>query len=143
MKHCPNCYAEYEDHAERCSDCGAPLAPGSARDPELMTPVASIDDMNDFVSVGTSDNMFEANTLKCVLVTEGVVNVMVVPHGGATQDTLSMMEPAWWDIRVSESDCVRARAIVEETKRDLASAPPHAAEDEQASIETQAPSGDK
>ena len=32
MKHCPNCFSEYEDKASTCSDCHVPLATGQPDD---------------------------------------------------------------------------------------------------------------
>ena len=124
MKHCPKCFAEFEDWVDHCSDCGAALAVGTSRRPEEMTPITSMDDLNDFVCVGECESMFEAQALKSALVTEGILHIMVVPMGGASENPLARMERGWWEIRVSESDAVRARHIVDEARRDLASVPP-------------------
>lgn len=128
MKHCPICFAEFEDRVERCSDCGSALAVGAPRRPEEMTPVESIDDMNSFVTVGECESMFEAQALRSVLVTEGILHIMVVPMGGASGNPLAKIERGWWEIRVSESDYFKAKEIIETARRDLESAPPKPAD---------------
>ncbi len=121
MKHCPNpeCpflqdmgrIAEYEDHVERCADCGTPLALGPAPAP----PKQRKQSLPDLVVIASVSQPIEADLIKARLEADGIP-VFLKDYETINANWLYSNLLGGVKIVVREDDAARAKQILDEVK---------------------------
>jgi len=119
MKYCTECGAEYQDAAEKCSDCETSELVSMEEMRRRGIPLATDRDTRRFVPAGTAEDPLTKDALVQLLETE---KIPVYPRAraGGTVDLLSAPAAAeWWELLVPEDHAVRARQLVDAEKEKM------------------------
>jgi hypothetical protein len=120
MKYCTECGAEYQDSAERCSDCEVSELVSRDEMRRRDIPLATDRDTRRFVAAGTAEDPLTQQALVKVLEGE---KIPVYPRARASGSVDMITGPSgtWWELLVPEEMVDRARLILEAEREKLKS----------------------
>lgn len=118
MKYCTGCGAEYQDSAEKCSDCEVSELVSREEMRRRGIPLATDRDTRRFVPAGTAEDPLTQETLVKVLEAE---KIPVYPRArsGGSVDMITGPSGSWWELLVPEDMADRARLILEVERQKL------------------------
>jgi hypothetical protein len=118
MKYCTECGAEYQDSAEKCSDCETSELVSREEMRRRGVPLATDRDTRRFVPAGTAEDPLTQEALVKVLEGE---KIPVYPRArsGGTVDMITGPSGEWWELLVPEELVDRARLILEVEREKL------------------------
>src|SRR3954466_11386998 len=126
MKYCTECGAEYQDSAEKCSDCESSELVSRDEMRRRGIPLATDRDTRRFVPAGTAEDPFTQEALVKMLEAE---KIPVYPRqrSGGSVDMLTGPSGEWWELLVPEELLGRATALIEAEREKLKSTEDEAA----------------
>lgn len=123
MKHCPNPHcsflarmdmvAEYQDHVERCLDCGAQLVPGEA---PAAPPAVAPQQGPPLVVVATFLRVLEANAWRARLEAAGIPAFVADENVGYIYGGFDAYVTGGVRLMVPEPDAEQARQLLDEVE---------------------------
>ncbi|HEY8212040.1 MAG TPA: hypothetical protein VIG99_31375 [Myxococcaceae bacterium] len=126
MKYCTGCGSEYQDSAEKCSDCETSELVSRDEMRRRGIPLATDRDTRRFVPAGTAEDPLTQETLVQVLEAEKIPVYARARRGGSV-DLITGPSGEWWELLVPEELVGRATAILEAEKEKLKSTEDEAA----------------
>ena len=114
MRYCPNCGTEYVETVTRCADCDRLLIDETAW--HAMLAEREAENREEFVTLATVQDRFEADVLSDLLKKEGVP-VLIQKYGDTSFDGIFIPQKGWGVLRVPREKLVRAERLVLEYKR--------------------------
>lgn len=115
MKYCTECGAEYQDAAEKCSDCPSSELVSKEEMRRRGIRLATDRDTRRFTPAGTADDPLTQEALVKVLEAERIP-VFARARSGGSVDMITGPSPEWWEILVPEELADRARQIIDSEK---------------------------
>lgn len=115
MKYCTECGAEYQDTAEKCSDCEASELVPREEMRRRGIPLATDRDTRRFASAGTAEDPLTQEALVKVL-EEEKIPVFPRQRAGGSVDMITGPAAEWWEMLVPEEQVDRARALIDAEK---------------------------
>jgi hypothetical protein len=121
MKYCTGCGAEYQDSAEKCSDCEVSELVSREEMRRRGIPLATDRDTRRFVSIGTAEDPLTQQALVRVLEAEKIPVYPRARAGGSVDMITTPSGGTWWELLVPEEMVDRARLILEAEREKLKS----------------------
>src|SRR3954465_4786993 len=118
MKYCTGCGSEYQDSAEKCSDCETSELVSRDEMRRRNIPLATDRDTRRFVSAGTAEDPLSQQALVRVLEAENIP-VYARARSGGSVDMITGPAGEWWELLVPEELLGRATAILEAEREKL------------------------
>lgn len=126
MKYCTECGSEYQDSAEKCSDCEPSELVSREEMRRRGIPLATDRDTRRFSPAGTAEDPLTQEALVKVLEAEKIP-VFARPRAGGSVDMLTGPSMGWWEILVPDELVDRARLLIDAEKERMKSTEDEAA----------------
>ncbi|HVE86583.1 MAG TPA: zinc ribbon domain-containing protein [Myxococcales bacterium] len=118
MKYCTECGAEYQDSAQKCSDCEQSELVSREEMRARNIPLATDRDTTKFVPAGSAEDPLTQETLVKMLEAEKIP-VFPRQRSGGSVDMITGPSPEWWELLVPEDVAGRARLLIDAEKEKM------------------------
>ena len=126
MKYCTECGSEYQDSAEKCSDCESSELVSREEMRRRGIPLATDRDTRRFSPAGTAEDPLTQEALVSLLEAEKIP-VFARPRAGGSVDMITGPAASWWEILVPDELVDRAKLLIDAEKERMKSGEDEAA----------------